>query len=116
MFCILLVRQLEPAKFLLVKVNILSRGAPATHKGSEEVVGHVPGPERRQRGSILTSNLIALAARNPPIESLLVVKLLHQALLGQVVHAVVDFLRLPQRHVPVSEQTPVALAVQKATL
>ena len=80
MFCILLVRQLEPAKFLLFKVNILLR-APATHKGSEEVVGHVPGPERRQRGSILTSNLIALAARNPPIESLLVVKLLHQTFL-----------------------------------
>ena len=94
----------------------LSLVAPAAHKGGEEIVGHVSGPERWQGGGILTPNLVTLAARNPPVKCLLVVKLLHQALLGQVVHAMVDLLRLPQRHIPVSEQTPVALTVEKATL
>ena len=89
---------------------------PATHKGSEEVIGHVPGPERGQGGSILTSDLVTGTARNPPVESLLVVKLLHQALLGQVIHAMVDLLRFPQCYIPVSEETPVALAVHKTTL
>ena len=100
MLCILLIGQFEPA----------------THQGSEEVVGHVPGPERWQGGSVLASNLVTSAARNPPAECLLVVELLHQAFLGQVVHAMVDLLGLAKRHIPVSEQTPVTLAVYKATL
>ena len=115
MLHVFLIGQFEPAG-ILFGFGFYSLVAPATHKGSEEVVGHVPGPEWRQGRSILTPNLVTLAARNPPVECLLVVKLLHQALLGEVVHAVVDLLRLPQRHVPVSEQTPVALTVQKATL
>ena len=64
----------------------------------------------------MAPNLVASAARNPPVKCLLLVKLLHQPFLGQVAHAMVDLLGLPQRHIPVSEHTPVALAVHKATL
>ena len=93
-----------------------SPSTPAAHERCVEVIGHVPGPKRRQSGSVLTSDLVALAPRHPPVQSLLAIKLLDPTLLGQVVHAMVDLFGLAQSDIPVSEESPVALAVQEPTL
>merc|ERR1719410_2535492 len=62
---------------------------------------------------VLTAHRVTRAALLPPVQHRGAVKLTHPAFLAEVRHAVVHLDWLPKRHVPVSEQPPLALAVHQ---
>merc|ERR1719410_1417586 len=62
---------------------------------------------------VLTPHRVTRTVLLPPVQHRGAVKLTHPAFLAEVRHAVVHLDWLPKRHVPVSEQSPLALAVHQ---
>ena len=83
------------------------------HQAYEHLHLLEPVHHRREGASILTSNFVTRGAFLPPTKSCGIVELLNPALLAEVAHSMVDGDGLPEGDIPVSEQAPLALTINK---